>query len=62
MALKISYTASLELLVLDVLLPVYEKYQVSIGNTEPLKGINNEILAQMKSKKPLAALLKPTLK
>jgi len=58
MQLSHTYVKELELLILDTLLPAYEKYQNSIGNKEPLKGINPEILAQVKSKKKLPALLR----
>lgn len=53
-----TYVKELELLILDTLLPAYEKYQLSIGNQEPLKGINPGILAQIESKKRLPALLR----
>lgn len=53
-----TYVKELELLILDTLLPTYEKYQKSIGNKEPLKGINQGILSQIKSQKKLPALLR----
>lgn len=53
-----SYVKELELLILDVLLPVYEKQQLSLGIQEPLKSINPELLSQIKSKKRLPALLR----
>ena len=53
-----SYVKELELLILDVLLPVYEKQQLSLGIQEPLKSINPDLLAQIKSKKRLPALLR----
>lgn len=58
MQLSHNYTKELELLILDTLLPVYEKYQKSQGITDPLKCINPELLAQVKSKKRLPALLR----
>lgn len=61
MQLSHTYVKELELLILDTLLPVYEKHQINIGNKEPLKGINPEILAQVKSKKKLPALLRKKL-
>lgn len=61
MQLSHTYVKELELLILDTLLPAYEKQQISIGNKEPLKGINPEILAQVKSKKKLPALLRKKL-
>jgi hypothetical protein len=53
-----TYVKELELLILDKLLPAYEKYEKSIGNREPLKGINPGLLAQIKSQKKLPALLR----
>lgn len=53
-----SYVKELELLILDVLLPVYEKHQLNAGIHEPLKAINPELLSQIKSKKRLPALLR----
>lgn len=53
-----TYVKELELLILDTLLPAYEKYEKSLGNKEPLKGINASLLAQIKSKKKLPALLR----
>lgn len=57
-----NYTKELELLILDELLPVYEKYQRSKGVTDPLKHINSELLKQITSKRKLPALLRPTEK
>ena len=53
-----TYVKELELLILDTLLPAYEKYEKSLGNKEPLKGINSSLLAQIKSKKKLPSLLR----
>lgn len=53
-----TYTKELELLILDVLLPVYEKYQIAKGITNPLKEINPTLLNQIISKKRLPALLR----
>lgn len=61
MQLSHTYVKELELLIIDTLLPAYEKYQIDLGNKEPLKGINPEILAQVKSKKKLPALLRKKL-
>lgn len=53
------YTKQLELLILDTLLPVYEKYQKSRGVLHnPLKGINPSLLEQIRSKRTLPALLR----
>lgn len=53
------YAAELELLVLDTLLPIYEKYYLNKGILDPLKDIHPKLLSQVKQKKPLAALLRP---
>lgn len=53
-----SYVKELEFLILDVLLPVYEKHQTEAGIRDPLKSINPELLSQIKSKKRLPALLR----
>lgn len=52
-----SYTRELEALILDTLLPIYEKYQKSKGVLTPLRDINPDLLRQVKSKKKLPALL-----
>lgn len=57
--LQHSYVTELELLILDVLLPVYEKQQLSKGVKTPLKDINPRLLAQIKRAKKLPALLRP---
>ena len=53
-----NYVKELELLILDTLLPVYEKHLKQKGVIDPLKGINPDLLAQIKSKKKLPALLR----
>lgn len=53
-----SYVKELELLVLDTLLPAYEKLQRDKGVKNPLKEINPHLLAQIRSKKQLPALLR----
>lgn len=53
-----SYVKELELLVLDTLLPAYEKLQRAKGVKDPLKEINPELLAQIRTKKQLPALLR----
>ena len=53
-----TYVKELELLILDQLLPVYEKYQKAAGATNPLQGINPELIKQIKTKKQLPALLR----
>ena len=53
-----TYVKELELLILDKLLPAYEKYEKLRGSLDPLKGINEGLLSQIKSKKKLPALLR----
>ena len=57
--LQHSYVTELELLILDVLLPVYEKYHATKGTKNPLKDINPRLLAQITRAKKLPALLRP---
>lgn len=57
--LQHSYVTELELLILDVLLPVYEKYHIAKGNKNPLKDINPRLLDQVTRAKKLPALLRP---
>lgn len=57
--LQHSYVTELELLILDVLLPVYEKYYLAKGISNPLKDISPRILDQIVKTKKLPALLKP---
>jgi hypothetical protein len=52
-----TYVKELELLILDKLLPVYEKYYQAKNIKDSLKDINPDLLAQIKSKKKLPALL-----
>lgn len=54
-----TYVKELEELILNRLLPVYIKYQTSVGNTDPLKGINPAILAEIRMQRKLPALLRP---
>ena len=58
MQLSFNYVKELELLILETLLPVYEKHQKQKCIIDPLKGINPDLLAQIKSKKKLPALLR----
>ena len=58
MSSSYTYVKELELLILDKLLPVYEKHQKSQGVLNPLSGINQDLLAQVKAKKKLPALLR----
>ena len=57
--LQHSYVTELELLILDVLLPAYEKYHANKGTKDPLKDINPRLLAQITRAKKLPALLRP---
>lgn len=56
--LQHSYVTELELLILDVLLPVYEKYNKSKGILNGLDVINPRLLSQIKSTQKLPALLR----
>lgn len=56
--LQHSYVTELELLILDVLLPAYEKYNKSQGITNGLDKINSRLLGQIKSTQKLPALLR----
>ena len=53
-----SYTAELEHLILDTLLPVYEKALRAKGVIDPLKSIDDRLLRQIKKKKVLPALFR----
>lgn len=54
-----TYTKELELLILDILLPAYEKYQKSRGVLQnPFRDINPKLLEQIRTKKKLPALLR----
>ena len=57
--MNFSYTKELETLILDTLLPAYEREQKRKGIKNPLCEINKDLLDQVKSKKKLAALLRP---
>lgn len=52
-----SYVRQLEHLILETLLPVYEKYNKQQGLPNPLIGINEDLLNKVKIKKQLPALL-----
>lgn len=58
MTLNHSYLSELEYLILNTLLPVYEKYEVSRGSKNPLANINPILLRQIKAKKQVPMLLK----
>lgn len=59
MTLSCNYTRELELLILDTLLPVYVESRKAQGFENPHDGINPRLLEQIKSVKPIAALLRP---
>jgi hypothetical protein len=52
-----SYVQQLENLIVNVLLPVYEKYNKDMDEPNLLLGINPELIEKVKSKKQVAALL-----
>lgn len=54
-----TYVEELEELIIDKLLPTYEKYWRTKGIPNPLQGINEELLKKMKVAKRLPALLRP---
>lgn len=62
MSTQPNYTAQLETLILDVLLPVYEQHCKQRG-IAPLKSeINPELLKQLRKKKTVARLFQPKVK
>lgn len=54
-----SYVAELELLILDTLLPVFDKYYREHGELPPYTQINSGLLKQLKVRKQVPALFKP---
>jgi hypothetical protein len=59
MTLSYSYVRELELLITDVLLPEYIKSQKAKGNNNPLQGINESLIQQLKAQYKVPALLQP---
>ena len=55
----VSYTRELEILILDTLLPIYNKYYKEKGIKPSNLDINPELLKQIKKKAVLPALLLP---
>lgn len=53
-----TYEKELEFLVLETLLPAYEVLQRQKGILDPLKEINQSLLAQIRAKRALPALLR----
>ena len=58
MSISHSYEKELEHLILETLLPVYQKYQESKGISYPLKDINPKLLSKISMKRQLPALLR----
>lgn len=54
-----SYTAELEHLILDTLLPIYEKYYRAKGITTSYTDFHPDLLKQIRARKTLPALLRP---
>ncbi len=54
-----TYVEELEDLIIDTLLPTYERYWKARGIPYPLQGINPELLKKMHIAKRLPALLRP---
>lgn len=59
MSTQPNYTAELEALILDVLLPVYEQHCKQRGIGSLRSEINPELLKQLRKKKTVARLLQP---
>ena len=57
-----NYTAQLEALILDVLLPVYEQHCRARGIASLRSELNPELLKQLKKKKTVARLFMPKVK
>lgn len=54
-----SYVQELEELILETLLPIYDKYYFLKGIPTPTKDINPDLLARIVKKDKLPALLRP---
>lgn len=59
MSTQPNYTAELEALILDVLLPVYEQHCRERGIVSLRSEINPELLKQLKNKKTIPRLFMP---
>lgn len=57
-----TYTAELEALILDVLLPVYEQHCRHRGIASLRSEINPELLKQLRKKKTIPRLFQPKVK
>jgi hypothetical protein len=62
MTLSRSYTAELELLITDTLLPIFDKYYRDHGELPKYTGINPSLLKQIKKCKAVPALFLPKKK
>ena len=62
MSTQPNYTAELEALILDVLLPVYEQHCRQRGIASLRNEINPELLKQLRKKKTVPRLFMPKLK
>lgn len=62
MSTHLNYTAELEALILDVLLPVYEQHCRQRGIASLRNEINPELLKQLKKKKTIPRLFMPKTK
>lgn len=62
MSTQTNYTAELEALILDVLLPVYEQHCRQRGIASLKSEINPELLKQLRKKKTIARLFQPKVK
>lgn len=59
MSNQLNYTAELETLILDVLLPVYEQHCRQRGIESLKSEINPELLKQLRKKKTIPRLFMP---
>lgn len=60
--MQLSYTRELELLILETLLPTYEKWHILKGTKNYMQGINPDLLKQVRRVEKLPALLLPKQK
>lgn len=59
MTLNRSYTAELECLISDTLLPIFDAYYREKGKLPPYTSINQSLLKQIKQRRQVPALFKP---
>lgn len=60
--MSLTYTRELELLILDILLPAYEKQQKDKGIIEPFLNLPEKLFNQIKHRRQLPMLLLPKQK